>query len=272
MDLDKALKKAAQRIPRREAEMLAAAALRKSRAWVIAHGDHHLSDTEAEAIALTVEARALGSPVAYLLGEREFYGRPFKVDQRVLIPRPETEILVEAALERISGAEPNVLDLGTGSGAIALTLALERPACHVTAIDVSEAALDCAAENAASLEVENVSFMQGAWFAPVAGWTFDVIVSNPPYVAGADPHLAQGDLRFEPKGALTDDSADGLDALRTIIAGAPAHLTSGGWLLVEHGYDQAPDCAALLAAAGFTDLVALTDLAGIPRVAGGRRL
>jgi hypothetical protein len=171
VDLDKALKKAAQRIPRREAEMLAAAALRKSRAWVIAHGDHHLSDTEAEAIALTVEARALGSPVAYLLGEREFYGRPFKVDQRVLIPRPETEILVEAALERISGAEPNVLDLGTGSGAIALTLALERPACHVTAIDVSEAALDCAAENAASLEVENVSFMQGAWYAPVAGWT-----------------------------------------------------------------------------------------------------
>ncbi len=276
MDLNKALIKAAQKIPRREAEMLAAHALGKTRAWVIAHGDYSLSATEAEAIALTVEARALGSPIAYLIGEREFYGRPFKVDQRVLIPRPETELLVEAALVRMPTGEANVLDLGTGSGAIALTLALERPDCHVTAVDASAAALDCAGENAAALCVENVSFMhgewQGGWYRPVAGWTFDLIVSNPPYVAGGDAHLKQGDLRFEPRQALTDGSRDGLDSLRAIVSGALRHLSTGGWLLLEHGYDQAPACAALLAEAGLTELIALTDLAGIPRVAGGRKL
>jgi len=272
VDLHKALIKAAQKIPRREAEMLAAHALNKNRAWVIAHGEYSLSATEVEAIALTVEARALGSPIAYLIGEREFYGRPFKVDQRVLIPRPETELLVEAALARMSSGEANVLDLGTGSGAIALTLALERPDCHVTAVDASGAALDCAGENAATLLVENASFMQGEWYVPVAGWTFDLIVSNPPYVAGEDAHLGQGDLRFEPRTALTDGSGDGLDSLRAIIAGAPAHLASGGWLLLEHGYDQAPACAALLAQAGFKELIALNDLAGIPRVSGGRKL
>jgi release factor glutamine methyltransferase len=272
LDLNKALLKAAQKIPRREAEMLAAHALGKSRAWVIAHGEYSLSAIDAEAIALTVEARALGTPVAYLVGEREFYGRPFKVDQRVLIPRPETELLIEAALARMPAGEANVLDLGTGSGAIALTLALERPACHVTAIDASDAALDCAGENAAALQAENVTFMHGEWFAPVSGWTFDLIVSNPPYVAGDDAHLKQGDLRFEPRMALTDLSADGLDAIRAIVAGAPAHLAPGGWLLFEHGYDQAPACADLLADAGFAELTALNDLAGIPRVAGGRRL
>lgn len=252
--------------------MLAAHALKKSRAWVISHGEYSLSNTEAEAIALTVEARALGSPIAYLVGEREFYGRPFKVDHRVLIPRPETELLVEAALARMPAGEANVLDLGTGSGAIALTLALERPHCHVTAVDASEAALDCAAENASTLGVENASLMQGEWYAPVAGWTFDLIVTNPPYVAGSDAHLGEGDLRFEPRQALTDGSQDGLDSLRAIVAGAMQHLAPGGWLLVEHGYDQAPACAGLLAEAGFKELIALTDLAGIPRVAGGRQL
>ncbi|MBL8516276.1 MAG: peptide chain release factor N(5)-glutamine methyltransferase [Betaproteobacteria bacterium] len=272
MDLHKALIKAALKIPRREAELLAAHALGKGRAWVIAHGEYSLSATEAEAIALTVEARALGSPIAYLVGEREFYGRPFKVDQRVLIPRPETELLVEAALARMPVVEASVLDLGTGSGAIALTLALERPAIHVTAVDASAAALDCASDNAAALGAENIAFMHGQWYAPVAGWTFDLIVSNPPYVAGEDAHLKQGDLRFEPRQALTDGSGDGLDSIRAIVAGAPAHLAQGGWLLLEHGYDQAPACAALLAEAGFTECVALNDLAGIPRVAGGRKL
>lgn len=272
MDLHKALIKAAQKIPRREAEMLAAHALNKNRAWVIAHGEYSLSPTEAEAIALTVEARSLGSPIAYLIGEREFYGRSFKVDQRVLIPRPETELLVEAALARMVPGEANVLDLGTGSGAIAVTLALERPDCHVTAVDASAGALDCAGENAAALGVENASFMLGEWYAPVQGWTFDLIVSNPPYVAGEDAHLGQGDLRFEPRTALTDGSGDGLNSIRAIVAGAPAHLAPGGWLLLEHGYDQAPACSALLAEAGFAELIALTDLAGIPRVAGGRKL
>lgn len=272
LDLDQALKRAAARIPRREAEMLAAHALGKDRAWVITHGDHVLDATKAEEIALMAEARALGTPVAYLIGTREFYGRAFGVDQRVLIPRPETETLIEAALERMPAGERNVLDLGTGSGAIAITLALERPHWAVTAVDASEQALDCAQSNAAALGADTTVFLAGSWYAPVAGWTFDLIVSNPPYVAGADRHLTQGDLRFEPAAALSDGSADGLASIRAIVAGAASHLNPDGWLLFEHGYDQADACRELLAAAGFQDLFSRPDLAGIPRVAGGRRV
>lgn len=270
--LDQTLKFAAQRIPRREAEMLIAHALGKDRAWVISHGEHVLDDGKAEEIDLTVEARALGTPVAYLIGAREFYGREFRVDQRVLIPRPETETLIEAALERMPAGERNVLDLGTGSGAIAVTLALERPQWAVTAVDASADALDCAQANATALHAENVVFLEGSWYAPVAGWTFDLIVSNPPYVAGADEHLKQGDLRFEPMTALTDGSQDGLASIHAIVSGAANHLNPDGWLMLEHGYDQADLCRELLAAAGFQDLFSQPDLAGIPRVAGGRRV
>jgi len=270
--LDRVLKRAAGRIPGREAEMLIAHVLGRDRAWVISHGEHALDDAKAEEIELTVEARALGTPVAYLMGTREFYGRDFRVDQRVLIPRPETETLIEAALERMPAGERTVVDLGTGSGAIALTLALERPQWAITAVDASGDALDCAQANAAALGAESVVFLEGSWYAPLAGWTFDLIASNPPYVAGSDAHLKQGDLRFEPQAALTDGSQDGLASLRAIVGDAARHLNPDGWLMFEHGYDQADLCRELLAAAGFQDLFSQPDLAGIPRVAGGRRV
>jgi len=161
-----------------------------------------------------------------------------------------------------------VLDLGTGSGAIAITLALERPSARVSAIDTSAAALEVARANAAALGAK-VEFLQGAWYAPVAGRRFDLLVSNPPYVAASDEHLGRGDLRYEPAGALTDGSADGLDSIRAIVAGAREHLNPGGRLLLEHGYDQAQAVAALLREAGFAAIVSIPDLAGIPRVAGG---
>jgi release factor glutamine methyltransferase len=163
-----------------------------------------------------------------------------------------------------------LLDLGTGSGAIAVTLACERSDANVCATDSSEEALAIARANAARHGAE-VAFARGSWYEPVSGQRFDLVVSNPPYVAAADHHLAEGDLRFEPRGALTDGSTDGLDSIRAIVAGAPGHLKSGGWLLIEHGYDQAQAMRALLEGAGFVDLVAIADLAGIARVAGGRR-
>jgi release factor glutamine methyltransferase len=269
--IDKAIAAAAARIPRREAEILAAHVLDVDRTWLATHSGHVPDGAQAATFALTVEARALGTPVAYLLGEREFYSRPFRVDPRVLIPRPETETLVEAALARVPASAATVLDLGTGSGAIALTLALERPQWAVTAVDASQGALDCAQENAESLGCEGVLFALSDWYAALEGWRFDAIVANPPYVAQADPHLARGDLRFEPRQALTDDSEDGLDSIRAIVAGAGAHLNPGGWLLLEHGYDQAEACRALFAAHGYTDFAAIADLAGIARVAAGRR-
>jgi len=251
--------------------MLAAHVLGVGRTWLVTHGEHVPDPAQAAAYELTVEARALGTPVAYLLGEREFYGRPFRVDARVLIPRPETETLVEAALGRVPASPAGVLDLGTGSGAIALTLALERPRWAVTAVDASEGALDCAQENAEALGCEGVVFVLSDWYAALAGWRFDLIVANPPYVAEADPHLAEGDLRFEPRQALTDGSEDGLQSIRAVIGGAAAHLNPGGWLLLEHGYDQAEACRALFASHGYTEFAAFADLAGIIRVAAGRR-
>jgi release factor glutamine methyltransferase len=269
--IDKAIAAAASRIPRREAELLAAHVLGVNRTWIATHGEHVPEPEHAATFELTVEARALGTPVAYLLGEREFYSRPFRVDPRVLIPRPETETLVEAALARVPAGPATVLDLGTGSGAIALTLALERPKWALTAVDASEGALDCAQENAEALGCEGVVFVLSDWYAALDGWQFDLIVANPPYVAQADPHLAEGDLRFEPRQALTDDSEDGLASIRAIVGGAAAHLNPGGWLLLEHGYDQAEACRALYAAHGFAEFTAIADLAGIARVAAGRR-
>ena len=166
---------------------------------------------------------------------------------------------------------PICLDLGTGSGAIALTLACERPDLRVTATDASQAALEVAGANSLALScADRVEFLQGPWYAPVAGRRFDLIVSNPPYVAEGDRHLAEGDLRFEPQSALTDGSRDGLDSTRAIIAGAAEHLNPGGWLLLEHGHDQSEAVESLLCAAGFQDVVSISDLAGIPRVAGGK--
>jgi release factor glutamine methyltransferase len=255
---------------RTDAQVLMAHVLGVNRAWIAANPMRILTESEDAKIDMLAVERAMGRPVAYLLGSREFYGYEFAVDPAVLIPRPETETLVEAALARLA-PQDSCLDLGTGSGAIAVTIAKQRPNARLVATDASAAALALARRNADRHEcADRIEFLEGPWFAPVGERRFDVIVSNPPYVAAGDPHLARGDLRFEPQGALTDGSADGLDSIRAIVAGAPGHLNPRGWLLLEHGYDQAPAVRELLEAAGYKDLVSIPDLAGIPRVAGGK--
>ena len=266
LTLKAALELATEAVGRVDAQVICAHMLGVNRAYLAAHPMQVLTETQDARIDMMVAQRSMGHPIAYLVGKREFYSRDFSVGPEVLIPRPETETLVEQALRRDAS---RVLDLGTGSGAIAVTLALERPGSLVTATDKSQAAIQVARSNAADLGAR-VEFLQGEWYAPVAGRRFDLIVSNPPYVAQGDPHLTQGDLRFEPAQALTDGSADGLGSIREIVAGARDHLNPGGFVLIEHGYDQAPAVAALLAKAGFTDLISAPDLAGIPRVAGGR--
>lgn len=256
---------------RRDAQVLLGHALGESRVWLIAHGEEiPAAPALARFDALLAQRRA-GRPVAYLVGEREFRGRRFRVSPDVLIPRPETELLVEAVLERLPRSEPwTVLDLGTGSGCIAITVACEREAARVTAVDASAAALEVARGNAAALGAR-VEFIESDWFAGLAGRRFDLIVSNPPYVASGDPHLARGDLRFEPPAALVA-GADGLDAIRRIIAESAAFLRDGAWILFEHGYDQGSASKDLLREAGFRELLSRTDLAGLPRLAGGRLL
>jgi release factor glutamine methyltransferase len=214
--------------------------------------------------------RLEGIPVAYLLGWREFHGLRLRVSSAVLIPRPETEELVEAALERLpTTGTGRVLDLGTGSGAVAIAIAHARPLVHVDAVDISPQALAVAADNARGLGIRNVAFRLADWFSGLEGTRYEVIVGNPPYVDARDPHLAHGDVVHEPRGALSP-GPDGMSALRIIIAGAGAHLAPGGWLLLEHGYDQAQACRALMAAAGFARIGSRSDLAGIERVAFGR--
>lgn len=273
-------------IDQREGQIILAHVLGVSRASVIAHPERRVDPAKAIIAQNLLARRVAGEPIAYLLGTREFYGRDFVVSAATLIPRPETELLVEQALARITGhllstsrtgasvtqlvnPHPSILDLGTGSGAIAISIALESPASHVVAADMSVAALQVATDNAQRL-IAPVEFIESDWYAKLTGRRFDLIVSNPPYVAGGDAHLSMGDLRFEPQLALTDDSADGLRSIRAIIAGASAHLVPGGWLLFEHGYDQAVPCQALLLKAGFANLISIKDLAGIPRVAGGQ--
>ena len=268
--IEAALRDAAGRIGRIDAQVLAAHLFEANRAWLAAHAARALTEAEAARLELLVACRELGQPVAYLVARREFYGRDFTVGPDVLIPRPETETLVEAALAR---AKPGAscADLGTGSGAIAVTLACERSDLRLVATDASPAALEVARANAASLGCEaRIGFHAGSWYAPLASRRFYLIVSNPPYVAHGDAHLDSGDLRFEPRQALTDGSIDGLASIRALVAQAHLHLEPGGWLLFEHGHDQASAAGALLAAAGFAETVSIPDLAGIPRVAGGR--
>ena len=272
LTLKAALEEATASIGRVDAQAIFAHLLGVNRAYLAANPMRVLTESEDARADLMVAQRSMGQPVAYLLGTREFYSRDFTVGPEVLIPRPETETLVEAALDchsRAGGNPARLLDLGTGSGAIAITLALERPELAITATDSSPEALAIARANAARLAAR-VEFLEGAWYAPVAGRRFDLIVSNPPYVAARDPHLAEGDLRFEPRAALTDGSPDGLDSIRAIVAGAREHLNPGGSILIEHGYDQAKAVGELLRAAGFVDTVSIPDLAGIPRVAGAR--
>jgi release factor glutamine methyltransferase len=240
-----------------------------TRVQLITQGDRPLTPDEAARLDELVARRLRGEPIAYIVGKREFFGLDFQVGPAVLIPRPDTELIVELALERLPDNTPRLLDMGTGSGAIAVAVAHTRPDADVTALDVSPDALAVAQANAAT-NGARVRFLESSWFdALAAAECFDVIASNPPYIAAGDEHLAQGDLRFEPVGALTDH-ADGLSALRIIIAGSPRHLVPGGWLLLEHGYDQATAVRALLLKAGYTDVQSWQDLAGIERVSGGR--
>lgn len=256
---------------RRDAQVLLGHALGVSRAWLSAHRDDFLAAPVAAQFETLLAQRQAGVPVAYLVGAREFYGRRFRVTPDVLIPRPETELLVEEALAHLPrSAQSPVLDLGTGSGCIAVTIACERPTVRVTAVDASVAALEVARGNAGAFGA-SVEFIESDWFARLAGRRFDLIVANPPYIAAGDPHLARGDLRFEPTAALAA-GADGMDAIRRIVADATGCLQQGGWLLFEHGYDQAPACKDLLLREGFTSLLSRADLAGLPRLAGGQLL
>jgi release factor glutamine methyltransferase len=264
---------AALELPRRDARLdarvLAAHVLGVEPAWLIAHDTDAVPTPQIDAFQNLLAQRLRGVPIAYLTGRREFYGRPFQVSADVLIPRPDTELLVELALARIPPDQAvEVLDLGTGSGCIALTLALERPLASVTAVDRSQAALAVAQRNAASLDTR-VEFLASDWFSALGERRFNLIISNPPYIAAADPHLAQGDVRFEPLAALAA-GADGLDDLRQLIAAACAHLLPGGTLLLEHGHDQAAAVRSMLQQSGVPSPQSWNDLAGIPRVSGGQ--
>lgn len=259
----------AARIDPLDARVLLQAVLGVSPAYLAAHPEHVVASDQRDRYLALVTRRAAGEPVAYLTGEREFFSLNFRVTPAVLIPRPETELLVELALDRIpAGAPCRVLDLGTGSGCVAISIARHRSRAWVTATERSPAAIEIAMTNALALGVRNVEFRTGDWFGAVGGERFDVIVSNPPYVAGDDPHLRQGDLLFEPRHALVA-GADGLDCIREIVHNAGTHLAAGGWLMLEHGYDQAGRCRALLNAAGFAGVFSRRDLAGIERVSGG---
>jgi release factor glutamine methyltransferase len=265
-----ALDAAQQATDRIEARVLLRGVLNESDAYLLAHGDDTLSAEQAQQYVGLVVRRAAGEPVAYITGRREFFGREFAVNPSVLIPRPETELLVELALQRLPASVPaRVLDLGAGSGCIGITIAAERPQAQVMLVDVSEAALEIARANAAQWAPGNTTLLHSDWYSAIAAERYDLIVANPPYVAEGDAHLEQGDLRFEPRSALAA-GADGLNDLQRIIAQAPLHLRAGGWLLLEHGFDQAVACAWLLEAAGFQEVFNAPDLAGMPRVSGGR--
>lgn len=256
---------------RSEAELLLAHALGVSRAWLVAHADDAIDEGQRTAFESLIARRAAGEPVAYLTGTRGFHSLVLHVTADVLIPRPETELLVELALQRIPhDADYRVADLGTGSGAIALSLARERPCAHVTATDASGAVLGIAKRNAQRSGVSNVTFAQGDWCAALGdARSFDLIVANPPYIASDDPHLREGDLRFEPRAALAS-GIDGLDAIRVITRDARAHLREGGWLLLEHGFEQGAAVRALLEDNGYREVFTERDLGNRERVSGAR--
>jgi release factor glutamine methyltransferase len=259
-----------------EAQSLMQHVLTVPRAFLFAHPEELLEESASRRFEALLARRLAGEPIAYILGEREFFGLAFTVSSAVLIPRPETELLVELALQRIAEASASgapeeyaALDLGVGSGAVALSIAAHYPHINMTACDKSVAALEVARENALRLNIANATFLASDWYAALGDKCFDLIVSNPPYVAEHDPHLKQGDLRFEPWSALSS-GVDGFNDIRAIVAGAAAHLKSGGWLMFEHGFDQAEGARSLLQQAGFTAVFSAKDLAGIERVTGGR--
>ena len=256
---------------RADAEALLLHALARPRSWLYAHADDVLGKDIQAAYAALLERREAGEPVAYITGRRGFWSMELEVSPATLIPRPETELLVELALQRLPrDAARSVGDLGTGSGAIALAIADERPLAHVTATDASAGALEVARRNARNLDIRNVAFVNGDWLAPLAGRRFDLIVSNPPYIEAADPHLVRGDLRFEPVTALVSGQ-DGLDDIRRIVREARTHLQPGGWLLFEHGWNQGAAIRPLLVDAGYGKVFTAKDLEQRDRVSGGCR-
>jgi release factor glutamine methyltransferase len=252
-----------------EVQSLLQHVLQVPRAYLLAHPEQIPDTKQQTAYAALLLRRLQGEPVAYLLGEREFFGLNFKVTPATLIPRPDTELLVELALQRMPQGKANrVLDMGTGSGAIALSVAHSRPDTVVVAVDASEAALQVARENALRLGVANISFLLSDWFSALDGQRFDLIVSNPPYVAAGDVHLTHGDVRFEPLSALAS-GADGLDDIRSIVGKAEAYLEQGAWLLLEHGYDQSAQVRDIFRQNGYIEIFSAMDIAGLDRVSGG---
>lgn len=252
-------------VARLDAQLLLGYLLQRSREWLLAHDEAELSSAQGEAWQALLARRAAGEPLAYLVGEREFHGLALRVCPAVLVPRPETELLVEWALERLPSAPlPTVIDLGTGSGAVALAIKHRMAQVDMMASDASAAALDVARANAGRLGL-NIEFALGDWWQVASGRQFGLAVSNPPYIAGGDPHLAA--LAHEPRAALTPEG-DGLAALRRLIADAPPHLLAGAWLLLEHGHDQAGAVQALLRERGFGAPETRLDLAGLPRCTG----
>jgi release factor glutamine methyltransferase len=266
-----ALAAARSKLPSAETRLLLGHVVERDAVWLITHDDHLLGEDQVLAFASLVKRRVEGEPIAYLIGYREFFGRDFRVGPGVLIPRPETELLVEIALAKVgaggTAVNKTVLDLGTGSGCIAISIALESANCTVTAVDVSRAALSIAQNNARVLNA-SVRLQESHWYTTLGDARFDLIVSNPPYIAANDEHLTRGDLRHEPLGALASGHR-GLDDIEHIIHAAPDHLNPGGSLWLEHGYNQADAVHTLLLQAGFHTIEQHRDLAGIIRVSGG---
>lgn len=254
---------------RAEAEILLAHSLGKPRSWLYAHGNDPFPEPAGKGFRELLTRRMRGEPVAHILGMHDFWSLPLVVTSDTLIPRPETELLVELALHRLAINLPlRVLDLGTGSGAIALAIACERPLALLTAVDRNPRALEIAGKNAARLAPGRVHFLAGDWFSPVQGHAFDLIVSNPPYLATGDVHLSQGDLRFEPESALVAGD-DGLDCIRRIVAEAGRFLAPSAWLLIEHGLTQGAQVRKLMREAGLSDVRTYPDLEQRDRVTGG---
>ena len=254
----------------REAELLLQHVLQQPRAWLFAHANDTVDAAASRRFEELLERRASGEPLAYILGRREFWSLDVRVTPAVLIPRVETELLVELALRHLPQKQKvGIADLGTGSGAIALALAHERPLAHVLAVDASAAALEVARANTQRLALGNIEFLRSDWYEAIGTRRFDLIVSNPPYIAAADAHLQRGDLRFEPQDALAA-GADGLDAIRAIVSGAQKYLRPSGWLLFEHGHDQGGDARGLLLQSGFMEIFTELDLERRERVSGGR--
>lgn len=255
---------------RLDVELLLAAALGKPRSFLHTWPERIVSTEAAQAFAGYLQRRRTGEPVAYILGQQGFWNIDLEVATHTLIPRPETEMLVETALELLPGAIPHrLLDLGTGTGAIALSLAKDRPQWEVMAVDRVPEAVELAERNRRRLHLDNAQVLHSHWFSAVQGQRFDLILSNPPYIAASDPHLVEGDVRFEPSSALVSGT-DGLDDLRLIVSQAPAHLESGGWLLLEHGYDQGPAVRDLLSGHGFEQIQTRRDLGDHERITFGR--